>query len=152
MTAISPSSSRIPSLSSPQSQNPISLRLYKVLSANFDDDATREALDTLAELYAPSTKGTKSKEVKADAEADGDAEEELDVTGGSVLKPMGVVAAASPPPFDESVAGDIAARARKSLRRDVESKLAESSRQFLQAFGEVDKVRASCRAAIVHLC
>ena len=153
MTAISPSSSRIPSLSSPQSQNPISLRLYKVLSANFDDDATREALDTLAELYAPSTtKGTKGKEVKTDAEADGDAEEELDVTGGSVLKPMGMVAAASPPTFDESVAGDIAARARKSLRRDVESKLAESSRQFLQAFGEVDKVRASCRAAIVHLC
>ena len=41
----------------------------------------------------------------------------------------------------EGVAGEIAARARKSLRRDVESKLAESSRRFLTAFAEVDKVR-----------
>ncbi|RDX56370.1 oligomeric complex COG6 [Lentinus brumalis] len=143
MTAISPSSSRISSLSSPQPQNPISLRLYKVLSANFDDDATREALDTLAELYAPSTSrstsGSKGKAVKADAEGDGDGDDEYDIAGGSGLKPTGMVAAASAPAVDESVAGDIAARARKSLRRDVESKLAESSRQFLTAFGEVDK-------------
>ena len=47
---------------------------------------------------------------------------------------------ATAPALEESVVGDIAARARKNLRRDVENKLAESSRQFLQAFGEVDKV------------
>ncbi|KAI0723862.1 oligomeric complex COG6 [Cerioporus squamosus] len=123
--------------------NPISLRLYKVLSANFDDNATREALDTLAELYTPSTSrsasGPKAKEARTDAEADGDAEDEYDPTGVSCPKPTGIVTAASAPAVDESVAGDIAARARKNLRRDVEGKLAESSRQFLTAFGEVDK-------------
>ncbi|PCH37909.1 oligomeric complex COG6 [Wolfiporia cocos MD-104 SS10] len=41
--------------------------------------------------------------------------------------------------LDETVPGDIAAGARKNLRRDVESKLAESSRKFLKAFGDVDK-------------
>ncbi|TBU50315.1 oligomeric complex COG6 [Dichomitus squalens] len=138
----SPSTSRIPSLSSPAAQNPVSTRLYKVLSANFDDDATREALDTLAELYAPSTSARgaghtvngKGKEVKLDGDLDGDAEDENESL--STLKPNGLVAAAA---VEESVPGDIAARARKNLRRDVENKLAESSRQFLSAFGEVDK-------------
>ena len=45
--------------------------------------------------------------------------------------------------FAEPVAGEIAARARKNLRRDVESKLAESNRRFLTAFSEVDKVRGA---------
>ena len=144
MTANSPSTSRIPSLSSPAAQNPISIRLYKVLSANFDDDATREALDTLAELYAPSTSASaaghavngKGKEVVLDKDADVDAEDENE-SSSIITKPNGLVAAA----VEESSPGDIAARARKNLRRDVESKLAESSRQFLAAFGEVDKVR-----------
>lgn len=38
------------------SKNPISLRLYKVLSTNFDDHGTREALQTLSELYASDEK------------------------------------------------------------------------------------------------
>ena len=147
MTTISPSISRIPSLTSPPAQNPISLRLYKVLSANFDDDATREALDTLAELYAPSTSAGgsgqgvngKGKEVKLDGRHEGDVEDEVEGVPGA--KANGLVAAAT---VDEGTPGDIAARARKNLRRDVESKLAESSRQFLTAFGEVDKV---CRGA-----
>lgn len=155
MTAISPSSSRIPSirLATPPTQNPISLRLYKVLGAHFDDDATREALDTLAELYAPSASSSgstsgglvnghgssKGKEVVLDAEADGDAEDEGEVGLGVGVKSNGMVAA-SALAVEESVAGETAARARKNLRRDVENKLAESSRQFLQAFGEVDKV------------
>ena len=40
----------------------------------------------------------------------------------------------------EPVPGEMAAKARKNLRRDVEGKLAESSRRFLTAFAEVDKV------------
>jgi len=32
--------------------NPVSLRLYKVLSTNFDDEDTRQALGTLSDLYA----------------------------------------------------------------------------------------------------
>ena len=35
---------------------------------------------------------------------------------------------------------DLAARARKNLKRDVEMKMARSSRLFLSAFREVDKV------------
>ncbi|KAH9901432.1 oligomeric complex COG6 [Cubamyces lactineus] len=123
-------SSPLPSHSHAQGQNPISLRLYKVLGANFDDDATREALDTLAELYAPpSPSGVRGKEVKRDGDAEEDGDEEYE-------RPTGLVAPAG---LEEGVAGDIAAKARKNLRRDVESKLAESSRQFLKAFGEVDK-------------
>lgn len=141
-TAISPSasSSRLQASSSNlshqgQGQNPISLRLYKVLGANFDDEATREALNTLAELYAPpSTALTKGKDVTRDVDAEKDADEEYEQNG---LKPTGLAAAAG---VEEAAAGDIAARARKNLRRDVESKLAESSKQFLKAFGEVDKV------------
>lgn len=34
-----------------QQRNPISLRLYKVLAANFEDEATREALITLSDFY-----------------------------------------------------------------------------------------------------
>jgi len=44
----------------------------------------------------------------------------------------------------ENVAGESAARARKNLRRDMENKLAEGSRQFLKAFGEVDQVSIPC--------
>ncbi|KAI8989800.1 oligomeric complex COG6 [Trametes punicea] len=123
----------------PQAQNPISLRLYKILSANFDDDATREALDTLAALYAPPSlaPSAKGKDVEHDADADADAdaddEREEEVSGS---RPTGVVVPAG---LEEGVAGDIAARARKNLRRDVESRLAESSKQFLKAFGGVDK-------------
>ena len=35
-----------------QLRNPVSLRLYKVLSPNFDDEDTRQALGTLSDLYA----------------------------------------------------------------------------------------------------
>ncbi len=155
MTAISPSTSRIP-LSSPSLQstnpNPISLRLYKVLGASFDDDATREALDTLAELYAhpashTHTSSGKGKDVRADGEGEGEVDDEYETgAGGTVVRPRGLVAGAGAGAgVEESVAGDIAARARKNLRRDVENKLAESSRQFLKAFGEVDKVRSLFR-------
>ncbi|KAJ7814128.1 oligomeric complex COG6 [Mycena olivaceomarginata] len=52
-----------------QSRNPISLRLYKVLGTNFDDDATREALQTLSELYATSST-LKGKEILRNVEED----------------------------------------------------------------------------------
>lgn len=74
----------------------VSLRLYKVLSTNFDDGDTQQALGTLSELY------------------------------GTVIA--------------EGVPGESAAKARKYLRRDMENKLAEGSRKFLEALGEVDSV------------
>lgn len=129
-------------------QNPLSLRLYKVLAANFDDDATKEALDTLAELYAPApgpaaaAVNAKGKEVRRELEDDLD-DEGFEDGEESVDK----ITSAQTPSFSEPVPGEIAANARKNLRRDVESKLAESSRRFLVAFAEVDKVccgRCSC--------
>ncbi|KZT09589.1 oligomeric complex COG6 [Laetiporus sulphureus 93-53] len=135
--SLSPSPSR-PSLASPsQPHNPISLRLYKVLGANFDDEATKEALHVLSELYAPPPSASvhaKGKSVvRDDKSIDQDGLDETDASRISgKLAASGVVAA-------DDVSGDIAARARRNLRRDVENKLAESSRKFLLAFGEVDK-------------
>lgn len=84
------------------SKNPISLRLYKVLSTNFEDGATREALDTLSELYGSSSSSTNG--------------------------------------ITDSNPGEHAMKARRSLRRDMENKLAESSHSFVVALGEVDQV------------
>ncbi|KAJ7770875.1 oligomeric Golgi complex subunit 6 [Mycena maculata] len=111
----------------PQFRNPVSLRLYKVLGTNFEDEATREALQTLSELYASSST-VKGKETLRNLEED-DIEEEW-------LKPTGFVADEL---LTEAVPGESAARARKNLRRDMERKLAEGSHQFLKAFGEVDQ-------------
>ena len=44
-----------------QPRNPVSLRLYKVLSTNFDDEDTRQALTTFSDLYAT----LKSKDTQA---------------------------------------------------------------------------------------
>lgn len=105
-----------------QARNPITLRLYKVLGTRFDDAATKEALQTLSALYAaPTTSKGKDKEVDVAPEDDRDDE---DVNRYHA---------------DISVV-DSAVRARKFLRRDMEQKLAEGSRQFLAAFRQVDQV------------
>ena len=134
-----PTSPKSPSTS--LSQNPLTIRLYKVLAANFDDDSTKEALDTLSELYAPApsttnfvkSKGKEVKREKVEIEDEDDADEEGDATSAKMTNPDADT-------LHETVPGEIAANARKNLRRDVESKLAESSRRFLTAFAEVDKV------------
>ncbi|EJU04626.1 oligomeric complex COG6 [Dacryopinax primogenitus] len=71
--------------------NPLTLRLYKVLGSSYSDPATYEALTTVSDFYA-----------------------------------------------DASDSRGVAARARKSLRKDTEDRLAEGSRRFLDAFGEVN--------------
>lgn len=43
-------------------------------------------------------------------------------------------------PRRRTLKGQSAATARKHLKKDVEKKLAEGSRKFLDAFGEVDQV------------
>ncbi|KAI0720424.1 oligomeric complex COG6 [Fomitopsis betulina] len=134
MSALTASPSRLASTSSPQPQNPIALRLYKVLGANFDDAATREALQTLSELYAPTSVLHPPSKVK-DVTRDGDDThlDDIEDTEGQSRTAVNGVHVAEPLP------GDIAARARRNLRRDVENRLAESSRKFLKAFGDVDK-------------
>ncbi|KAE9384073.1 hypothetical protein BT96DRAFT_950821 [Gymnopus androsaceus JB14] len=54
-------------------RNPVSLRLYKVLGTNYDDESSREGLQTLSELYA-STSSTnfKGKEISKDVNGNND--------------------------------------------------------------------------------
>jgi hypothetical protein len=108
-----------------QPRNPVSLRLYKVLSTNFDDKDTRQALATLSELYA--SPNLKSKDTLVVVE---------DVDDEVFSDPSD----ASTTPLAESVPGESAVKARKYLRRDMENKLTEGSKKFLEALGEVDSV------------
>ena len=124
-------------ISAQQPRNPISLRLYKVLGTNFNDEATKEALRTLSDLYVapvPATGTLKGKEVQHDVDELEDDEAEDDMMEKSSAPSNDRSG------FVESIPGESAVRARKNLRRDMENKLAEGSRQFLKAFGEVDQV------------
>lgn len=133
------SSFAISTPSAPSRNNPISLRIYKALGTTFDDAASREALDIAASFY-----------VAADAPAAG-------VASGSGGKGKGKDVSASKVGESAEEAGtederelfaprrtlkgvSRAATARKYLKRDVESQLAETSRRFLEAFGDVDQV------------
>jgi conserved oligomeric Golgi complex subunit 6 len=111
---------------SPLARNPVSLRLYKVLGATFEDDATKEALSTLSDLYSPSAVVST---VKEDIVVP-DGADEIDV---DATKDVPSFLRGAPP-------GDTAAKARKHLRRDIESKMEEGSLRFLSAFGMVDQV------------
>ncbi|SJL04371.1 related to Conserved oligomeric Golgi complex subunit 6 [Armillaria ostoyae] len=129
MPSFTPSPSSTPSLTphkastAAQSRNPVSLRLYKVLGTNFDDEATREALRTLSDLYAIPSHGKGKAVQRGDDELDGD-------DGESRLRSKDAT---------ELPSGESAAHARRNLRKDMEQKLAEGSRHFLAAFGEVDQ-------------
>lgn len=113
----------------PQSRNPVALRLYKVLNTNFDNEETRQALQTLSDIYA-SPKG-KSEVLDVAAVTD-DIEDVIgsENTHVSTMRTMLV----------ENVPGELAARARKNLRKDIENTLVDTSKNFLVALGEVDLV------------
>ncbi|KAK2459490.1 hypothetical protein APHAL10511_008474 [Amanita phalloides] len=125
-----------------QGKNPISLRLYKILGTNYDDIATREALETLSEFYAHTGS---SREKPSDSRADEDE--------------YGIIKRFGP---SNAMSGELAARARKNLRRDMENKLAEGSQLFMKVLGEVsqkveelqrhvDTMRLNCDEAEAHL-
>jgi hypothetical protein len=122
-----PSSSyAAPPLSSSRN-NPISLRIYKAIGTTFDDAGSREALELVSNFYAPthSIKGKEKAEgdlVLTNGHGHGHGHEEEELPRRRTLK------------------GQSAATARKYLKKDVERKLAEGSRKFLDAFGEVDQV------------
>ena len=115
----------------PQSRNPVAVRLYKVLNTKFDDEDTKQALQTLSQLY---TSPVKAKEAQFTVAL---TDEEEEIVGQDIASP-GIPSATQ----FETVPGESAARARKNLRRDMENKLAEGSRKFLEALGEVDSVCA----------
>jgi hypothetical protein len=115
---------------SPLARNPVSLRLYKVLGATFEDEATKEALSTLSDLYSPSESPAVISAKKEDVVVT-EGVDEVDVDS---TKDVPSFLRGAPP-------GDTAAKARKHLRRDIESKMEEGSLRFLAAFGMVDQVR-----------
>jgi hypothetical protein len=116
-----PSSSFAPPSLSSSRNNPISLRIYKAIGTTFDDTGSREALELVSNFYAP-THSIKGKEKAEEVLINGHGHEEEELPRRRTLK------------------GQSAATARKYLKKDVERKLAEGSRKFLDAFGEVDQV------------
>ena len=108
------------------SRNPLALRLYKILGTRCDDPATREALQTVYELYRTPVE-TRSSSIKGKSAA-GELDERIEDED------------ASPSASGRLAGAGIAFRARKHLRHDAERKLAEESRKFLKAFQEVDQV------------
>ncbi|KZT27286.1 oligomeric complex COG6 [Neolentinus lepideus HHB14362 ss-1] len=165
MTSSSPSTSPLVSRravfgssSSPSpthGRNPVSLRLYKVLGAGFEDEPTKEALRTLSELYgATSASGAKTtlvngKTAKGETQVDSDTDDDDDTEEGASEE-----AKLSLGPFlsDEVTAPTgAAAHARKNLRRDIDVKLAGSSRKFLSALGQVDQKLDALQAYITTM-
>ena len=138
------SSDRFPSDRAPSSpsssRNPVNLRLYKALSSTFHDSGSREALQTLDAYYADFPFQQTASLVTTDIVIRGSK-----ATDGH-SQPAGSDDETIPScPFALKHGVDVALAeyARKNLRRDVEKGLTESSRRFLEAFGEVDTVRAS---------
>lgn len=152
----------LPGTSSPTplSRNPVSLRIYKVLGANFDDEATKEALTTLSDLYSSSssTNGTTvngnglppPKEPKRRPSAYLDSDDSEDDDGEAGKRSNGIAGRLSF--LEGSPPGDTAVKARKNLRRDIERKLADGSQKFLKAFGEVDQVGATAHYKFGSRC
>jgi hypothetical protein len=104
-------------------KNPITLRLSKILGTSFDDTATREALQTLSDVYAQGgSSGDKPPDSGVDG-TDGDQFGSAKKSGSSFV-----------------VSGELAARARKNIRRDMENKLAEGAQQFMKVLGAVNEV------------
>ncbi|EIW84653.1 oligomeric complex COG6 [Coniophora puteana RWD-64-598 SS2] len=129
-----------------QLRNPISLRIRKILSTNYTDEATKEAIYTVSSLYSDAASHVAISRPKQD----GDDVDEDEVPPSARTR------------VEEYVLNDTAAKARKNLRRDLEDKLAKGSQHFLLAFGEVDQkladlenhvaaMRASCDDAEAQL-
>ncbi|KAJ4481001.1 oligomeric complex COG6 [Lentinula aciculospora] len=125
-----------------QSRNPISLRLYKVLGTNFDDENTRQALQTLSELYASNSASDSSTDAYSTKDGNSNFNDTLsgdehDEEDNGVEKRAQLSAGKSR--FLESTPGEAAMRARRNLKRDMELRLAEGSRHFLKVLSEVDE-------------
>lgn len=99
-------------------RNPISLRLYKVLNASYDDKALQEALEILDDVYE--VRGAalhgESEAMRGMKDVDSD---------------------------DQPKATDLrsaAAKARNSLKRDIEIRGSQGSQRFLRIFKHINSV------------
>lgn len=120
------------------SRNPISSRLYKILSTSYDDPAIREALETLSELYSTPTHSDDSRSAQASKGKEPTYKTTADADDLDALEAVATKAASKL--SGNAIGTGTAVRARKSLRRDAELKLTQGTQQFLRAFKEVDKV------------
>ena len=111
-------------------RNPVSLRLYKVLGATFEDKAAKEALNALSDLYFPSEFPAVISIVKEDAMIPNGVDE-VDMDSA---KDVPSFLQGTPP-------SDTATKAWKNLWHDIESKMEERSLRFLAAHRVVDQVR-----------
>lgn len=119
----------------PQTRNPVALRVYKLLGTNYDDPSTRAALRTLSEIYPPSIPQTSTAEHPPRTI---DHDEDADEDGLSALRPVTVADSA----YEQSLV-----QARKGFRQDMEAQLISCSQQYLKQFGAVNQVRAVSVAA-----
>lgn len=118
------------------SRNPLSLRLYKSLSSNFQDAASREALEVLSSLYGDSSENfSGSRTTPHDEDTSSSHEEDAPELHN---RKNGFAGCAIEPDPLGNIA--IAERARKNSLRDVEQVLIANSIRFLHAFGDVNKV------------
>ena len=137
----------------PSPNNPNKHRINKALGTTFDDASSREALDIAAGFYVegdgPVASGSGTGVRTGSGREDGEKGRYGDI-GVVPTKGMGAGIDGDMEKAEEeevlfaprrTLKGvDRATTARKYLKRDVESQLAETSRRFLDAFGDVDKV------------
>ena len=130
-----PLSPTVPSPAIPSSRNnPLTLRIYKTLGTTFDDPGSREALEIASSFYAPtpSSSAVKIPTIQTNGLTSPQGRERaLDSVTDD--EPEGM-------PKRRTLKGQSASMARKHLKKDLEAQLANGSRRFLEAFGEVDKV------------
>ncbi|SCV74768.1 BQ2448_7797 [Microbotryum intermedium] len=113
-SGLGPSSS-----SSSSSRNPLHLKVNRLLSANLEDAGTRAALDTLGELELEQTQVGATQGASTAAQQ-----------GTTTTTTTSTTGSASAPPLIK----------RGALRTQVETKMAQASTEFLQAFSDVNAV------------
>jgi conserved oligomeric Golgi complex subunit 6 len=142
------SSSSIPSSQTPpvaDAKNPLSVRLYKILGTQYDDPSTREALEILSALYASnnssSARSILSKTEKKDLRINGPG-----TRPDATLSEESDEEETTQPQANKTIERrsedfiNAASQARRHLRKDMERKLTQTSRRFLEAFSEVNQV------------
>lgn len=104
-------------------RNPLQAKVGRLLSANLEDGVTRAALDTLGQVELLEHADPETSTTTADHQT---RQPSQPISYGNA----------------DGDAGDITAALRKGgIRKEVDSRMDQSSREFLRAFSEVNDVR-----------
>jgi len=121
---------RSQTLPRPRSESCFSPTLHSsTVGATFEDEATSEALNTLSDLYSPATSSTVVSLANEDVTVN-----ELDLESSKDVPSL--LRAVSP--------GEAAVKARRHLRRDIESKLGAGSLSCVCNQQQIFVLRLSC--------